>query len=277
MQATPIRRELAGRCSVKLAKPTATLSVLRAGPAFEEPGVAAASPGRRRLLGLPQQRHGARLPASPHGRRGPSQLTPGILKPDILAPGVNILAGMPTEVYRDRNYAFLSGTSMAAPHVSGIMARMKNKNPTWSPAIIRYTVLLIQASLTKKDFSLINYLLQSHINYILIRSALMTTADVDGNRSPGMRIMDQDHVAAASYYAIGAGHVNLTRAMDPGLAYNVDEAQYASFLCTSLGDGALRVISGNASATCSGLQPLHQTELNYPSVVVDPAPVGSNS
>lgn len=102
----------------------------------------------------------------------------------------------------------------------------------------------------------------------------MTTADLDDNRGPGMRA---HHGSGPRRYAIGAGHVNLTRAMDPGLAYGIDEVQYARFLCTSLGDGALRVISGNASATCSGLQPLHQTELNYPSVVVDPAPAWSNS
>lgn len=82
--------------------------------------------------------------------RGPNRLTPGILKPDVLAPGVNILAGVVTGVYRERDYAFMSGTSMAAPHVSGIVALMKHKNPTWSPAII---------SISYQELSLIDCLM----------------------------------------------------------------------------------------------------------------------
>lgn len=91
----------------------------------------------------------------------------------------------------------------------------------------------------------------------------MTTADIDDNRGYGMRIMDERRNSTASHYAMGAGHVNLTRAMDPGLVYDLNEEQYARYVCTSLGDGALRTFTGNATATCSGMEPLHQTELNY--------------
>ncbi|TVU12821.1 hypothetical protein EJB05_46483, partial [Eragrostis curvula] len=170
--------------------------------------------------------------------RGPSKYTPAVLKPDLLAPGVNILAGLPF-AYDDTDYEFgiQSGTSMAVPHVSGLVALLKRLNPTWSPAIIR--------------------------------SALMTTAYFTNNLGDDQRITDQYQVAPADNYAMGAGHVNISRAMDPGLAYDIDELQYARYVCTNHGEKALRTVSGDSTAACSGLGWLLQEDLNYPSVVVD--------
>lgn len=59
-------------------------------------------------------------------------------QPDIAAPGVNILAATsPLDPLSDNGYAMLSGTSMATPHVSGIVALIKALHPNWSPAAIK--------------------------------------------------------------------------------------------------------------------------------------------
>lgn len=55
---------------------------------------------------------------------------------DIAAPGVNILS-----TYLHNRYAVLSGTSMSAPHVTGIAAILKQKNPSAIPRMIREILL----------------------------------------------------------------------------------------------------------------------------------------
>uniref|UniRef100_A0A0E0AU48 Peptidase S8/S53 domain-containing protein n=1 Tax=Oryza glumipatula TaxID=40148 RepID=A0A0E0AU48_9ORYZ len=68
--------------------------------------------------------------------RGPSKRSPGILKLDIMAPGVNIFAGVP-DAHPYTPFDFMSGTSMATPHVSGLVALFRTLQPHWSPAAIR--------------------------------------------------------------------------------------------------------------------------------------------
>ncbi|XBI63061.1 hypothetical protein VPH35_043555 [Triticum aestivum] len=67
--------------------------------------------------------------------RGPSPLYPGILKPDITAPGVSILAAV------RGSYVLLSGTSMACPHVSAVTALLKSIHRDWSPAMIKSAIV----------------------------------------------------------------------------------------------------------------------------------------
>ncbi len=68
--------------------------------------------------------------------RGPLRASSDLLKPDIMAPGVDILAAYSPAV-AGRNFDFLSGTSMSGPHIAGLGALMKQKYPTWSPMAIK--------------------------------------------------------------------------------------------------------------------------------------------
>ncbi|GKA19368.1 retrotransposable element Tf2, partial [Tanacetum coccineum] len=82
--------------------------------------------------------------------RGPSAISPKILKPDIAAPGLNILAAWtegnsPTKIEaadkRKVKYNILSGTSMACPHVSTTVALIKVIHPNWSSATIKSALI----------------------------------------------------------------------------------------------------------------------------------------
>lgn len=63
-------------------------------------------------------------------------------QPDIAAPGVNILAATsPLDALAENGYVMHSGTSMATPHVSGIVALLKALHPSWSPAAIKSAII----------------------------------------------------------------------------------------------------------------------------------------
>ncbi|XP_010919425.1 subtilisin-like protease [Elaeis guineensis] len=174
--------------------------------------------------------------------RGPSTATPGILKPDISGPGLNIMAAWPVQPETGENgtktFNIISGTSMATPHLSGIAALIKSAHPDWSPAAIK--------------------------------SAIMTTSYVVGdNRKP---IPDEQHLPA-SFFAMGAGHVNPSNAADPGLIYDLDVDDYIRYLC-GLYNGALvdRNVGGviRRRISCSKFGSISEAELNYPSLVLPP-------
>ncbi|KAF8033412.1 hypothetical protein BT93_D2120 [Corymbia citriodora subsp. variegata] len=132
--------------------------------------------------------------------RGPSSITPQVLKPDIAAPGVDILAAFPAvDVKSKDEYRFMSGTSMACPHVAGVAALIKSVHPDWSPAAIR--------------------------------SALVTSASVFGN--DGSYIKEGGLTTRpASPFDIGGGFVQPNAAADPGLIYDVSMDDYIQFLCS---------------------------------------------
>lgn len=122
--------------------------------------------------------------------RGPSLVSPGILKPDIIGPGVNILAAWPVSLDNLKNevapFNIISGTSMSCPHLAGIAALLKSVHPDWSPAAIK--------------------------------SAIMTSASQ--HNLAHQAILDERHLPA-DIFAIGAGHVNPSSAVDPGLVYDL--------------------------------------------------------
>ncbi|KAJ0799631.1 putative cucumisin [Helianthus annuus] len=138
--------------------------------------------------------------------RGPNTVTPQIMKPDVIGPGVNILAGWsgvagPTGLEADTRrtrYNILSGTSMSCPHISGLAALLKAAHPKWSPSAIK--------------------------------SALMTTAYTVDNTNSMLR--DAAHGQFSIPWAHGAGHVDPHKALSPGLVYDISTKEYITFLCS---------------------------------------------
>jgi hypothetical protein len=88
--------------------------------------------------------------------RGPVQGF-GQVKPDVSAPGVNILAAVPPASVigglsagaQGGNYAAISGTSMATPHTSGAVALVLQAHPNWTPDMVR--TAMINAATNMRD------------------------------------------------------------------------------------------------------------------------------
>src|SRR4029078_11006851 len=57
-----------------------------------------------------------------------------LMKPDVTAPGVDILSSLPNDTWSDHDW---SGTSMASPHVAGAVAVLKQRHPSWTVAQIK--------------------------------------------------------------------------------------------------------------------------------------------
>ncbi|KAK4484968.1 hypothetical protein RD792_007574 [Penstemon davidsonii] len=171
--------------------------------------------------------------------RGPNLITPEILKPDITAPGVNIIAAYsegvsPTDNDFDkRRFAFNteSGTSMSCPHVSGVVGLLKTLHPNWSPAAIR--------------------------------SAIMTTARTRDNTVKP--IVDSSY-AKATPLEYGSGHIRPNRATDPGLVYDLTVNDYLDFLC---GIGYNETVIRQFSASPHNCPKNYNLlSFNYPSITV---------
>jgi subtilisin family serine protease len=74
--------------------------------------------------------------------RGPSVTTEGdILKPDIAAPGVDVVAAVAPPSNHGRDWDFMSGTSMSSPHIAGIGALLMAAHPTWLPSEIKSALM----------------------------------------------------------------------------------------------------------------------------------------
>jgi minor extracellular serine protease Vpr len=70
------------------------------------------------------------------------------IKPDIVAPGVAIQSTIPG------GYLSLQGTSMAAPHIAGACALIKQAHPNWTPLQIKAAIMNTAKPLVKKESTL---------------------------------------------------------------------------------------------------------------------------
>ncbi|TKY70632.1 Subtilisin protease SBT1.7 [Spatholobus suberectus] len=162
-----------------------------------------------------------------------------ILKPDFIAPGVNILAAFtklagPTNLAQDDrrvDFNIISGTSMSCPHASGVAALIKSVYPNWSPAAVR--------------------------------SALMTTAYT--TYSNGQKLLDSATHGPSTPFEVGAGHVNPVAALNPGLVYDLTADDYLNFLC-ALNYTPERIEAvARRKYKCLAHEQYSVTDLNYPS------------
>ncbi len=147
--------------------------------------------------------------------RGPSPASDGdILKPDLTAPGVGVVAAVAPPSNAGRLWDLYSGTSMSAPHIAGLAAFIQSARPEWSPA--------------------------------QVKSAMMTTAyTLEGHTGP---------------FAQGAGHVDPTSFLEPGLVFGADVGDYLGFLA---GQGFTYADGSPVSE-----KPIDASDLNLPSIAV---------
>ena len=64
-----------------------------------------------------------------------------VIKPDISAPGVSVLAAVAPPTNSGRSFDLYSGTSMASPHIAGLAAFMLGVHPEWSPMTVKSAMM----------------------------------------------------------------------------------------------------------------------------------------
>lgn len=168
--------------------------------------------------------------------RGPNPMAEDIIKPDITAPGISILAGAgPVHAgtaAQGQLFQSIMGTSMSSPHAAGLFALLKQAHPEWSPA--------------------------------MAKSALMTSASG--------HVLQEDGMFPTDPFDDGAGHVNVSpvdrnSAFSPGLVYDAGIDDYFGFLC-----GVAPEVFNDPEETCTSLAAegiaLDPSDLNLPSIAI---------
>jgi Subtilase family/PA domain/Fibronectin type-III domain len=118
------------------------------------------------------------------------------IKPDVVAPGIQVLAGMtpqPDQTTADNGppgnlFQAIAGTSMASPHAAGVSALVKAVHPDWTPE--------------------------------MIKSALMTSSVQD--------VLKEDGSTPAGVFDDGAGAIRADRAVNPTLVFDETFAHFVA-------------------------------------------------
>jgi subtilisin family serine protease len=179
--------------------------------------------------------------------RGPNVADQNMLKPDIAAPGVDIVAAFSasttsTEVAAIKagsgatktGVNMISGTSMASPHIAGLAALVKQEHPTWTPAMIK-SALMTSAGDTLPDG---------------VTNALPWTAGATA--------------AGTTPFGQGAGQVAPNGAADPGLVYDAGQIDYVKLACGLSAPNAQIY----TAATCASFGSMKAYALNLPSITI---------
>jgi hypothetical protein len=82
--------------------------------------------------------------------RGPALAGGDLLKPDIMAPGVDIIAAVAPPDNAGRDYDSYSGTSMSSPHIAGLGALLTDAHPGWSPAMMKSALMTTASQVTNE-------------------------------------------------------------------------------------------------------------------------------
>lgn len=169
--------------------------------------------------------------------RGPNPAVPGIVKPDVTAPGVDIVAAVQTGLIdlglaaTEPEFGVLSGTSMSSPHAAGAAALIIAVQPDWTPDEVQ--------------------------------SALMTTAyNVRGKNGTDGLVKD-DRTTPADALDVGAGRIDLAQAARAGLLLNETVENYRAANPAQGGDPTTlnrpSMGSGNCVDGCSWTRTLRAT------------------
>ncbi|MEJ2911141.1 S8 family serine peptidase [Pseudoalteromonas sp. C12FD-1] len=151
------------------------LSLVELLTAAEEPVIASLDPSVKRTI---QEKFTDAVNSS--SSRGPNG-EPSFLKPDIAAPGTDILSAYSPDEGNGITFNAISGTSMASPHVAGAAALMKQAHPEW--------------------------------NAVQIKTALMSSSKMDG-------LHKEDLVTKADAFDVGAGRLDVPSALNAALTFS---------------------------------------------------------
>ena len=161
-----------------------------------------------------------------------------VIKPDVTAPGIHVLAGASPQHVSDANgelglygaqgqlFQVIQGTSMSSPHVAGVGALMKALYPNWTPS--------------------------------QIRSALMTTALYNGQKARGPA-----GDRAADPFDLGAGRIDMGRAPLAGFTLDESAANFKAADPANAGNptrlNLASVTDANCVAACTWVRTIKST------------------